>query len=172
MGVARLRGRWRARRHLDPAVAGARTPFAFQETAFDERDPMFSPDGRWLAYRSDESGRNEVYVRPFPKGEGRWVISTGGGALPKWRGDGRELFYEVNQEIWAVAVSQVDWPEGRHAAPALRHRHRQCRLGRHARWTAPPGRARRRRSCTRIADGDRELGRSTSPVDPGAPYPF
>ena len=82
----------------------SRTPFAFAETEFDERDPMFSPDGRWLAYHSDESGRNEVYVRPFPKGEGRWVISTAGGATPRWRGDSRELFYEVNQEIWGVRV--------------------------------------------------------------------
>ena len=86
-------------------LTGERTPFAFQATAFDERDPRFSPDGRWLAYRSDESGRNEVYVRPFPKGEGRWVISLSGGAAPRWRGDGRELFYEVNREIWAVAVT-------------------------------------------------------------------
>ena len=79
-------------------LAGARTPFPFQATAFDERDPRFSPDGRWLAYRSDESGRNEVYVRPFPKGEGRWVDLDRAAALaPKWRGDGRELFYEVNR---------------------------------------------------------------------------
>jgi eukaryotic-like serine/threonine-protein kinase len=77
------------------------------ETEFDERDPMFSPDGRWLAYRSDESGRDEVYMRPFPKGEGRWVISTNGGATPKWRGDGRELFYQVNREIWAVAIEST-----------------------------------------------------------------
>jgi Tol biopolymer transport system component len=86
-------------------VTGDRTPFPFAQSPFDERDPMFSPDGRWLAYHSDESGRAEVYVRPFPEGEGRWVISTGGGATPKWRSDGRELFYQVNRELWAVAVT-------------------------------------------------------------------
>lgn len=86
-------------------LTGSRTPLPFAQTEFDERDPMFSPDGRSIAYHSDESGRNEVYVRPFPKGEGRWLISTGGGATPKWRGDGRELFYEVNREIWAVAIT-------------------------------------------------------------------
>ena len=86
-------------------LSGSRTPFAFLQTEFDEREPMFSPDGRWLAYRSNESGRNEIYLRPFPKGEGRWVISTGGGATPQWRGDGRELFYQVNQEIWGVAIT-------------------------------------------------------------------
>jgi Tol biopolymer transport system component len=85
-------------------LTGDRTPIPFLRTEFDEREPMFSPDGRWLAYRSNESGRDEVYVRPFPKGEGRWVISTDGGARPKWRGDGRELFYQVNQEIWTVAI--------------------------------------------------------------------
>ena len=85
-------------------LVGTRTPFPFVRTEFDEREPMFSPDGRWLAYRSDESGRNEIYVRPFPKGAGRWVISTGGGATPKWSGDGRELFYQVNREIWVVAI--------------------------------------------------------------------
>jgi hypothetical protein len=86
-------------------LSGSRKPFPFAQTEFDERDPVFSPDGRSLAYQSDESGRNEVYVRPFPKGEGRWVISTGGGATPRWRGDGRELFYEVNREIGAVAIT-------------------------------------------------------------------
>jgi Tol biopolymer transport system component len=83
----------------------SRTPFPFAQTEFDERDPAFSPDGRWLAYQADESGRNEVYLRPFPKGEVRWMISTSGGATPKWRGDGRELFYEVNREIWSVPIA-------------------------------------------------------------------
>jgi dipeptidyl aminopeptidase/acylaminoacyl peptidase len=86
-------------------LTGSRTPSPFAETEFDERDPMFSPDGRSLAYASDESGRSEVYVRPFPKGEGRVVVSTDGGAAPRWRGDGRELFYEANREIWAVAIT-------------------------------------------------------------------
>jgi Tol biopolymer transport system component len=86
-------------------LTGSRTPFPFAQTEFDERDPRFSPDGRWLAYHSDESGRNEVYLRPFPKGDDRWMISAGGGMTPKWRGDSRELFYQVDREVWAVAIT-------------------------------------------------------------------
>ena len=62
------------------------------------RKPAFSPDGRWIAYTSNESGRTEVYVRPFPggasSGSGKWQISTGGGRYPIWSRNGRELFYE------------------------------------------------------------------------------
>jgi Tol biopolymer transport system component len=61
-------------------------PFVLSEAAF-------APDGRWLAYTSDESGRREVYVTSFPGREGKWQISNGGGAAPRWRRDGRELFY-------------------------------------------------------------------------------
>jgi Tol biopolymer transport system component len=88
-------------------LAGDRTPFPFLQTPFDEREPAFSTDGKWLAYRSDESGRSEVYIRPFPKGEGRWLVSTNGGSLPQWRADGRELFYQSGQEIWAVPIAPI-----------------------------------------------------------------
>ena len=61
-----------------------------------EADPAFSPDGRWLAYASNESGTaNEVYVRPFPGPGGKWQISTGGGGWPKWSRNGKELFYRT-----------------------------------------------------------------------------
>ncbi|MDH5643043.1 MAG: protein kinase, partial [Gemmatimonadota bacterium] len=62
-------------------------------TGADEQNPKVSPDGRWLAYKSDESGVAEIYVRPFPEGEGRWQISVGGGSEPLWARNGRELFY-------------------------------------------------------------------------------
>jgi len=63
-------------------------------TPFVEQNPEISPDGRWVAYESNESGHNEVYVRPFPDvASGRWVISNGGGTRPLWSRDGRELFY-------------------------------------------------------------------------------
>jgi Tol biopolymer transport system component/tRNA A-37 threonylcarbamoyl transferase component Bud32 len=63
--------------------------------SFWEDSPALSPDGRWLAYTSMESSREEVYVRPFPNvNEGRWQISTGGGAAPRWSRDGRELYFE------------------------------------------------------------------------------
>lgn len=59
-----------------------------------ENFPQVSPDGKWLAYMSSESGTSQIYVRSFPKGDGKWQISTGDyGSFPRWRGDGRELFY-------------------------------------------------------------------------------
>jgi eukaryotic-like serine/threonine-protein kinase len=66
---------------------------AFLHSSFSEWDPAFSPDGRWLAYSSDESGNFEVYVRPFPGPGGKSQISTGGGSRPIWSRDGRKLFF-------------------------------------------------------------------------------
>jgi len=66
---------------------------AFLSSAFNETDPAFSPDGHWLAYASDESGRTEVYVVPFPGPGDRWQVSTSGGSFPKWSSNQRELFY-------------------------------------------------------------------------------
>jgi serine/threonine-protein kinase len=70
-------------------------PRPFLNTPFGEFLPTFSPDGHWLAYMSNESGTNEVYVRPFPGPGGKWQISTGGGYVPQWSGNGRELFYRT-----------------------------------------------------------------------------
>lgn len=70
-----------------------------------ERSSALSPNGRWLAYTSDESGRAEVYVRPFPDVEaGREQISTAGGRRPRWSADGRELFFQSGSSLMAVAV--------------------------------------------------------------------
>jgi Tol biopolymer transport system component len=74
-------------------VIGARTPVTFTGTPFNELRGKLSPDGRWMAYESDESGAVEVYVRPYPAGGGRWQVSQRGGTEPTWRGDGQELFY-------------------------------------------------------------------------------
>lgn len=68
-------------------------PFPFLQTDFDEEQAKFSPDGRWLAYRSNESGIDDIYVRPFPASAAKWKISTSGGSQPRWRQDGKELFY-------------------------------------------------------------------------------
>ncbi len=68
-------------------------PQPFVETVADERHGQFSPDVRWIAYSSDESGVPEIYVRRFPSAEGKWQVSTHGGAQPRWRRDGKELFY-------------------------------------------------------------------------------
>jgi len=72
-------------------VAGK--PWVFLQTESSESQGQLSPDSRWMAYTSDESGQREVYVRPFPSAEYRLKISTAGGEQPRWRGDGRELFY-------------------------------------------------------------------------------
>jgi Tol biopolymer transport system component len=72
---------------------GERKPFPYVNTSFNEANGQFSPDGRWVAYQSDESGQIEIYVRPFPGPGGKWQISTGGGIEPRWRRDGKELFY-------------------------------------------------------------------------------
>jgi Tol biopolymer transport system component len=70
-------------------------PKPFVNTPFNEVEPAFSPDSRWLAYESNESGILEVYVRPFPGPGGRWQISIGGGQFPKWSRNGKELFYRT-----------------------------------------------------------------------------
>ena len=74
-------------------------PIAFLNTPFVEREPMFSPDGRWIAYDSSESGRNEVYVRPFGGSGGKWKLSTDGGTYPTWSRARPELFYTVDGQI-------------------------------------------------------------------------
>jgi serine/threonine-protein kinase len=73
-------------------------------TTFREADGAVSPDGRWLAYTSNESGRLEVYIRPFPTGAGRWQVSDAGGGLPRWAGTGRELFYRVDDGIMVASI--------------------------------------------------------------------
>jgi serine/threonine-protein kinase len=78
----------------DPNHPKPGKPELFLRTPFDERDPAFSPDGLWIAYTSAESGRDEIYVRPFPIGSGKSTISTGGGRYPIWSRHGLELFYE------------------------------------------------------------------------------
>jgi Tol biopolymer transport system component len=77
----------------------------FLRTPFNESVPRFSPDGRWIAYISDESGRYEIYVLPFPGPGGKWQISTEGGMEPAWNPNGRELFYRTGNKMMAVDVS-------------------------------------------------------------------
>jgi serine/threonine-protein kinase len=85
-------------------LAGERKPETFLSTPFREADAAFSPDGRWIAYESNESGRLEVYVRPYPPGGGRWQVSDGGGAYPRWARDGRELFYRTDTGIMSAPI--------------------------------------------------------------------
>ena len=87
-------------------TAGDRTPIPLVATRFLEASPRLSPDGRWLAYSSNESGQREVYVRPFPNtASAKWQVSTFGGADPAWSRSGRELFYKTdNQGLVAATV--------------------------------------------------------------------
>jgi Tol biopolymer transport system component len=73
-------------------------------TAANEQEPVLSPDGRWLAYQSNMSGTNEVYVQSFPDGADRQIVSRGGGVDPRWSRDGTELYYRLGNTILAVPV--------------------------------------------------------------------
>ena len=77
----------------------------FLRTPFNEGAPQFSPDGRWLAYVSDASGRYEVYVQPYPGPGGKWQISADGGTEPMWNHNGRELFYRSGNKMMAVEIT-------------------------------------------------------------------
>lgn len=93
----------------DPGTGGLwrATPYVVEKNK--QRAPRFSPDGRFAAYMSDESGQREVIVQSFPKPDNRWVVSVGGGEMPRWRRDGRKLFYlDPAQNLVAVPVSTGD----------------------------------------------------------------
>ena len=80
-------------------------PVTFLATPAGEGYAMFSPDGRFVAYMSNESGSRQIYVRPFPDGPGKWQVSVNGGVDPRWRSDGKELYYHEGNTLMAVSVS-------------------------------------------------------------------
>jgi hypothetical protein len=95
-------------------TTGDRKPFPFLQTEFSELGGRFSPDGRWIAYRSNESGKNEIYVQPFdPAYAGssssgaKSIVSEGGSAgMPRWRADGKEFYYLApDGKVMAVEIS-------------------------------------------------------------------
>ena len=80
-------------------------PIASRPDAVVDAEAQFSPDGRWLAYYTMETGRREIYVQPFPSNGAKWQISSTGGRQPMWRGDGKELFYVTeDRKLYAVDV--------------------------------------------------------------------
>jgi len=95
-------GRFLLFRSLDPQtgfdlwvlpISGDKKPFPFLKSASEEREGQFSPDSKWVVYQSNESGRSEIYVQPFPGTGGKFQISANGGAQPRWNKNGKEIFY-------------------------------------------------------------------------------
>jgi Tol biopolymer transport system component len=111
-------------------LSGDRKPFAIAQTPFSEVNAVMAPDGRWIAYQSNESGETQAYVQPFPATGGKYQISKTGGNRPTWRSDGRELFFispdghvmaatiDVSRQFEAgipkslFATSTGVWPDG------------------------------------------------------------
>ena len=121
---------------------------ALVQTPFNESNGEISPDGRWLAYQSNDSGQFQVYVRPFPDvNGGHWQISTGGGTKPLWARNGQELFYLApGGALMSVRVGEPSNALGRRGRPATP---RRCSMG--------DARERRAHLCDVSSDGRRFL---------------
>ena len=86
-------------------LTGERKPEPYLQTKYAEFGGTFSPDGRWVAYRSDESGRQEIYIQGFPERRGKWLVSSAGGSIPHWRADGKELYWrDPDNTLMAATV--------------------------------------------------------------------
>jgi eukaryotic-like serine/threonine-protein kinase len=97
---------------------GKAPPQPLLQTKFSENWGDISPDGHWLAYQSDESGQNEIHVRPFPNtDDGHWQVTSEGGVKPVWAPNGRELFY-VDPKPALMAVAVPPTPTFTHGTPA------------------------------------------------------
>lgn len=107
---------WAVQLDADPAAVesgehGLGEPFPVAQSSFDEGQARFSPDGRWIAYVSNETGRQEVYIQPFPDLNRKWQVSSAGGIYPRWRPDGLELFYLApDMQLMAVPVQTAALP--------------------------------------------------------------
>ncbi len=89
---------------------GDRKPFAFLQTPATETNAQISADGKWVGYESDESGRNEIYVTPFPGSGSKWQVSVAGGSRPRWRRDAKEIFY-LAQDFSKIMAAEIR-PQG------------------------------------------------------------
>ena len=90
---------------MTPPGGGAPAAYLATPAPIRELGGRLSPDGRWAAYQSNEAGRYEVYVQAFPPTGGKWQVSLSGGRNPRWRSDGRELFFEQADAIYAAPVA-------------------------------------------------------------------
>jgi Tol biopolymer transport system component len=86
-------------------VTGDRKLIPILQSQFQELNPQVSPDGKWIAYSSNETSRNEIYIKPFPEGPGKWQVSTDSGEWPRWRRDGKELFFVQGPIVMAVDIN-------------------------------------------------------------------
>jgi Tol biopolymer transport system component len=100
-------------------MSGDKKPFPFVKSPFQKRAGQFSPDGKWIMYESDESGRSEIYVQPFPGPGGKFLISSNGGVQPRWNKNGKEIFYvSLDSKITSVRVeSSPDGQSLKHETP-------------------------------------------------------
>ncbi len=129
--------------------------FRCVQTEFLETSGVFSPDGRWIAYTTDEAGQPNVYVQPFPGAGGKYQVSRDGGSHPLWRADGKELFY-LGPDATLMAVPIDTTGRVRHRAAAGPLSHRRCR-------DSTPA------ACTPVAkDGQRFLRQLPGPSGPAA----
>ncbi len=111
-------GRYIAYNRLDPQTGGGfgiwilplfgdNKPFPFIQNQYNLLTPTFSPDGKWIAYSSQESGRRQIFVSSFPGANSKWQVSANGGGAPRWRADGRELFYlSEDNKLMAVEIQE------------------------------------------------------------------
>ena len=119
-------------------LSGDRTPFDVARTSFAEFDARFSPDSRWVAYQSNETGQSEIYVQPFP-GPGRSASLRGGGTRPRWRRDAVELFYLASDRRLMACRSSERHQFRDRPAPRAVYVEVHLRLRGVPRWPAVPG---------------------------------
>jgi len=89
------------------SLGGDKKAVPVLQTPADERNPQVSPDGKWMAYSSNETGRSEIYIRPFPEGPGKIQVSVNGGVFPRWRRDGRQLYFLNLVSLGAMMASDI-----------------------------------------------------------------
>jgi serine/threonine-protein kinase len=106
---------WPGSRDIGILRLADNTASSIIDSSANERAPSLSPDGRWIAYKYDESGRTEIFISPVSEEGGKWQISTNGGTEPLWSRDGKELFFRVGTAMMAVPIEMT--PAFKHGKP-------------------------------------------------------